>query len=249
LYGLLGGRVLVEHDDDGRHVARSKISGACITHFLTMRIGLVPQKLSSSNFFTSARDRRQPQSPHRIDEAGSGGCQDVHGADALRQSPFTIGAGVNQQICAPSGCVTERRSGVREDTGLSPSITCTSDSDVSASLTTMCIRGIVITWRGKACVPTGLPSAASDRSVGAPGTRPNSGVLGFQVCATMSSRRRSMGSRCRCSMARTRSGLGAEVITDRGVVALPGSSLTCRFGDGEHAVFGEQPLGGVRIAC
>ena len=46
-------------------------------------------------------------------------------------------------------------------------------------------------------------------------------------------------------------GLGAEVIADRGVVALPGGLADLPVGDGEDAVFGEQPLGGGqdRLLC
>ncbi len=39
-------------------------------------------------------------------------------------------------------------------------------------------------------------------------------------------------------------GLSAEVIADGGVVALPGGLTDLPVGDGEHAMLGEQPLGG-----
>ena len=39
-------------------------------------------------------------------------------------------------------------------------------------------------------------------------------------------------------------GLGAEVVADGGVVALPGGLADLPVGHGVHTVFGEQPLGG-----
>ena len=39
-------------------------------------------------------------------------------------------------------------------------------------------------------------------------------------------------------------GLGAEVVADGGVVALPGGLADLPVGDGEDAVFGEEPFGG-----
>ena len=39
-------------------------------------------------------------------------------------------------------------------------------------------------------------------------------------------------------------GLGAEVVADRGVVALPGGLADLPVGHREHAVLGVQPLGG-----
>ena len=38
-------------------------------------------------------------------------------------------------------------------------------------------------------------------------------------------------------------GLGAEVVADRGVVALPRGLADLSVGYGVHTVFGEQPLG------
>src|ERR1700734_2616082 len=77
----------------------SKISGACITQFPDDAHLSWSTETFIINFSLVRRDRRQPQSDDRVDETGSGGLPGrPRRGCTCGQSPFAIGAGVDQQI-------------------------------------------------------------------------------------------------------------------------------------------------------
>ena len=83
---------------------------------------------------------------------------------------------------------------------------------------------------GEAGVPGQLPSAVrwSVNSSTRHSAQSRNSVESLPISATRCSRSFSTRMACLCSMARE-VGLGAEVVADGGVVALPGASLTCRL--------------------